>query len=163
MTLDNALDSFSPVGGEMPAAGHLHSLGRTTVGASRALLAAVVGDDLGAGMRLQPAGECLRLPIRQQLHGSMVLEIHECRAVASAFAARPVAHPRTRAGGGSGSSPGSGVLRIREISVAGLTSSPMRFAKRAPASQLSAKAIPPSRVASLSVVREYGATTSGRR
>ncbi len=49
------------------------------------------------------------------------------------------------------------------MSVAGLVLTPMRLAKRSPASPPSAKAIARSSTLSLSVVREYGATTSGRR
>jgi hypothetical protein len=49
------------------------------------------------------------------------------------------------------------------MSVAGLTTSPMRLARRARASRPSAKAIARSNVVSRSLVRAHGAMTSGRR
>ena len=133
---------------------------RTLPGTGGVRLTPVAREDLGARIRLEPAGERLGLSIGQEFYKPVPFEVHERGAVASALTMRAQSStPRTRAGSGAG----SGVRRIREIIVAGLGLTPMRFARRDPASPPSAKARARSSMVSLSVARAHGATILGRR
>ena len=98
MTVEDALGGFAPVGEQVPAVGHMYRFRSALAAADGIPLAAVAGDHLGSGIRLQPAGERLCLPIGQQLDEPMPFEVNERGAVAPAFTLGPVVHPENARG-----------------------------------------------------------------
>ncbi len=55
--------------------------------------AAVAGNDLDAGMLLQPGGQGLSLTVREQVDHAAAFQVHQDRPILLAFALRPVVHP----------------------------------------------------------------------
>lgn len=74
---------------------------RTLPGTGGVRLTPVAREDLGARIRLEPAGERLGLSIGQEFYKPVPFEVHERGAVASALTMRAQSStPRTRAGSG---------------------------------------------------------------
>ena len=85
-----ALDRLAHVGQQMPPVGHLNRSGRPDCNATGIFGRTVTGDDLDLGSLLQPAGQCCRAAVGQQVDDTMPLQIDDNRAVAAPFALRPI-------------------------------------------------------------------------
>jgi hypothetical protein len=78
---------------QMKAIRDLNGIRGSLPSALRVGAAAVTSNDLDAGMRLQPVGQCLGPPIGEQVDHAAALEVHQDRAILLAFALGPVVHP----------------------------------------------------------------------
>ena len=90
MPLEDAFDRVGHVAQQVKAIGHLDRVGRArpcTVGVRTRPIAA---DDLNAGMRTEPRGECGGRPIGEQINHSSAFQIDQQRAVRLAPSPRPV-------------------------------------------------------------------------
>ena len=77
----------------MPTVGDLLGLRRALPGATCICASPVAGDDLDAGMVLEPGGECTHLAIGQQIHDVVRLQVDEYSLVSLPAPPGPIIHP----------------------------------------------------------------------
>jgi hypothetical protein len=76
----------------VPPVGHLDGLGSALAGPVGVSTGAVTSDHLDARMGAQPGREGLSLPVRQQVHHAVALEVDQDRAITVATTPRPVVY-----------------------------------------------------------------------
>jgi hypothetical protein len=84
------LDGLAEVLHQMKAVSDLPRLWRALTRGLRIETSTVAADHFHLRMALQPTGGRFRRTIRQQVHNPPTLQVHDDRAVAGAFAPRPV-------------------------------------------------------------------------
>ena len=101
MTLrdEHLLQGFPEILEQMEAIRDLGGGGSPLTGALGIGAPAVPCDHLDPGMFLEPLGDGLGVPLRQERDGLAAFEINEHRAIRLACAARDIVHPKDRGGG----------------------------------------------------------------
>jgi hypothetical protein len=101
MTLrdEHLLQGFPEILEQMEAIRDLGGGGSPLAGALGIGAPAVPCDHLDPGMCLEPLGDGLSVPLRQESDGLAAFEINEHRAIRLAFAEREIVHPKDRGGG----------------------------------------------------------------
>lgn len=101
MTLrdEHLLQGFPEILEQMAAICDLGGGGSPLAGALSIGAPAVPCDHLDPGMSLEPLGDGLGVPLRQESDGLAAFEINEHRAIRLAFAEREIVHPKDRGGG----------------------------------------------------------------
>jgi len=75
VSLSKGVHGIAEIAQHVPAVGHLHGVGRTLAGAVRIGPGTVARDDLNAGVPLQPCRQRAGLPVRQQVHDLVALQV----------------------------------------------------------------------------------------
>ena len=160
MSVKDARQGVAKIAQTMPAIRHLNRIRSTGPHAVGIVAGPIPGDDLDAGMRLQPRLDSLRPAVTQQINRLvLILQIDDDGAVASARRYAQSSMPMTRGDGASG----MGAARIGRSSVSPLTGMASRLARRAPASPPACRAMRRCASARRTVRRTLGRATSGRR
>ena len=81
-------------------------------------------------MLLEPCRQGLRRAVRQEVDGTVLLQVYQDGAVGLSFPARPIIDPRIR----GGAQAGSGIARTSRSTVSALVGMPRMCSRRAPAS-----------------------------
>ena len=84
------VDGVAQVPQQVPAVHHLDSIRRALAGTVGIGAGPVACDHLHAGVLAQPGGQDCSLPVRQEVHDGVALQVHQRRAVAVAPAPRPI-------------------------------------------------------------------------
>ena len=90
VAIDNGTDGIAEIAQQMPAIGYLDRFRRALPDPVRVGTGAVACDDLDAGMLAQPISKGFGLPIRQQVHDLVTLEVDEDGAVATPTPPGPI-------------------------------------------------------------------------
>ena len=88
--VEQPLDGFTHIGKQVPTVSHLDSAGRTLCGAIRIGPGAITANDLDTWVLLQPGRECFSSAIRQEIHGTLSLQVDEDGAILAALLPGPV-------------------------------------------------------------------------
>ena len=144
----------------MPAIGYLLGFRERLVDSFDVGLVAVTGDNLDAGVFVEPAAHGRDGAVGQDVYGPTTFEVHKDSSVAVATPEGKIVHPYHphRVGVGCGCSP----RRIRPSGVSGLTTKPSSRASLAPASPPNSKAIAESAASRRPVLRAWAATSGSR-
>jgi hypothetical protein len=90
--INNGSNSITEVAQHVPSIGNLNSIWRTLAHAVRIRACAVACDYLDTWMLAEPSSERLRLPVRQEFHDPVTLQIDQNGTVTVAAAPGPVIH-----------------------------------------------------------------------
>src|SRR5262249_25050794 len=91
---EKGLHRFSQIRHQMIPVGHLQRLGRTLADALGVGLTAIPTHDLYTRVRLEPGCQSRRFPVREQIYGTVPLQINEKGAEEIAAAKRPVVYTK---------------------------------------------------------------------
>ena len=92
VSVSDGMDGVAEVPQQVPAVADLDGLGRSLAHAVGINAGPVPGDDFNARVGLQPRGQALGPPVRQQVDDAVAFEVDEDRPVAVAAAPGPLVH-----------------------------------------------------------------------